>query len=190
MGSILIISGSPSPAARAGVLVRHVVDELRGLGESTRVLSVRDLPTVALLAEDTADPAIIDAVDAVAAADGLIVASPVYRAAYSGLVKSLLDLLPSGTLAGKAVLPLATGGTQGHLVAIDGVLRPLLFAMGATKVLAGHFVLDQMIADEHEGSHVRPLAAAALGEVLTGFTETVRRRRPPAPHLTSVPLTG
>ncbi|GLW92560.1 NADPH-dependent FMN reductase [Actinokineospora globicatena] len=189
MGSILIISGSPSPSARAGVLVRHVSDELRGLGEHTRLLSVRDLPTVSLLAEDTTDPAIAAAIDEVAAADGIVVASPVYRAAYSGLIKSLLDLLPSGTLAGKAVLPLATGGTQGHLVAIDGVLRPLLFAMGATKVLAGHFVLDQMIADEHEGhAHVRPLAAAALGEVLTGFAETVRRRRPAVVPL--VPLTG
>ncbi|WP_026426181.1 NADPH-dependent FMN reductase [Actinokineospora inagensis] len=185
MGSILIISGSPSTTARAGVLVGHVAAELRAAGEQVRVLSVRDLPTVALLAENTTDPAICAAIDEVTAADGLVVASPVYRAAYSGLVKSLLDLLPSGTLVGKAVLPLATGGTQGHLVAIDGVLRPLLFAMGATKVLAGHFVLDQMIADEHEGCYVRPLAAAALTEVLTGFTETVRRRRPAV-----VPLTG
>ncbi|WP_018686307.1 NADPH-dependent FMN reductase [Actinokineospora enzanensis] len=185
MGSILIISGSPAPSARAGVLVAHVAAELRRLGEQVAVLSVRDLPTVALLAEDTGDPAISAAIEAVAGADGIVVASPVYRAAYSGLVKSLLDLLPAGALAGKAVLPLATGGTQGHLVAIDGVLRPLLFAMGATKVLAGHFVLDQMIADEHEGARVRPLAAAALGEVLHGFTETVRRRRPAV-----VPLTG
>ncbi|PPK63414.1 NADPH-dependent FMN reductase [Actinokineospora auranticolor] len=185
MGSILIISGSPAPTARAGILVTHTADHLRTLGHQVSVLRVRDLPTVALLAEDTTDPAISAAMASVAAADGIVVASPVYRAAYSGLVKSLLDLLPAGALAGKAVLPLATGGTQGHLVAIDGVLRPLLFAMGATKVLAGHFVLDQMIADEREGAHVRPLAAAALGEVVLNFSETVRRRRPAV-----VPLTG
>ncbi|GLZ43695.1 NADPH-dependent FMN reductase [Actinokineospora sp. NBRC 105648] len=185
MGSILIISGSPSPSARAGILVTHVANHLRERGETVTVLTVRDLPTVSLLAEDTGDPAIRAAIDLVSSADGLVVASPVYRAAYSGLVKSLLDLLPTGTLAGKAVLPLATGGTQGHLVAIDGVLRPLLFAMGATKVLQGHFLLDQMIADEHEGGVVRPLAAAALAEVLAGLTDAVARRRQTAPLASS-----
>ncbi|WP_228771630.1 NADPH-dependent FMN reductase [Actinokineospora iranica] len=172
---ILVVSGSPSAGARAGVLVEHAAEVLRGLGHEVTVLAVRDLPTVALLAEDLGNPAIRRAVELVAGADGVVVASPVYRAAYSGLVKSLLDLLPAGSLAGKAVLPLATGGTQGHLVAIDFVLRPLLTAMGATRVLPGHFLLDQQIAPREEGGVVRPLAAAALAEVLGGFSVAVRR---------------
>jgi FMN reductase len=97
----------------------------------------------------------------------------VYRAAYSGLVKSLLDLLPKETLAGTAVLPLATGGTQGHVVAIDFALRPLLAAIGATDVLPGHFVLDQLIATQDEGSYVRPLAAAGVNEAMSGFAKAL-----------------
>ncbi|MGQ0837692.1 NAD(P)H-dependent oxidoreductase [Actinokineospora sp.] len=169
------MSGSPAPTARAGILVTHAAATLRGSGHLVRVLAVRDLPTVALLAEDLANPEIRAAIETVRAADGIVVASPVYRAAYSGLVKSLLDLLPLGVFAGKAVLPLATGGTQGHLVAIDFVLRPLLFSMGATRVSAGHFVLDQMIAGAGEGSAVRPLAAAALDDVLGTFSTVVHR---------------
>ncbi len=51
-------------------------------------------------------------------ADGLIVATPVYKAAYSGALKTLLDLLPERALQGKVVLPLATGGTVAHLLAV------------------------------------------------------------------------
>ena len=68
-----------------------------------------------------------------------------YRAAYSGLVKALLDLLPKKALRGRAVLPLATGGSQGFLVAMDYALHPLLAAKGADQVVRGEFVLDQKV---------------------------------------------
>ncbi len=140
MATILIVSGSPSPEAPTAVLLRQVSDLLKG--HEVHLLSVRDLPTVALLSGDLLDPAIRNAIDLVDRADGVIVASPVYRAAYSGLVQSLLNLLRKTALTGKVVLPLANGGTQGHLVAIDYALRPLLAARGATDVVPGHFVLD------------------------------------------------
>ncbi|WP_424184466.1 NAD(P)H-dependent oxidoreductase [Actinokineospora sp. G85] len=179
MATALIISGSPSPTARPAAVAAHTREALARAGHTCAALCVRDLPTVALLAEDRRDPAIRDALRAVEEADGLVVVSPVYRAAHSGLVKSLLDLLPSGALAGKAVLPLATGGSQGHLVALDFVLRPLLFAVGATKVLPGHFVPDRMITPEAEGGTpgetILPLAAAALTDVVDAFCETLPR---------------
>ncbi|MCE7008339.1 NADPH-dependent FMN reductase [Kibdelosporangium philippinense] len=142
MATILIVSGSPSPEAPTAILLGHVSDVLKSLGHEVHQLSVRDLPTVALLSADLLDPAIRNAMDLVDRADGVVVASPVYRAAYSGLVQSLLNLLRTTALAGKVVLPLANGGTQGHLVAIDYALRPLLTARGATDVVPGHFVLD------------------------------------------------
>ncbi|EWC63851.1 FMN reductase [Actinokineospora spheciospongiae] len=191
MGTIVLVSGSPSATARPGIVVTHTETALRAAGHTVTTVRVRDLPTVALLAEDHRDPRIGAALAAVQAADGLVVISPVYRAAYSGLVKSLLDLLPSGALAGTAVLPLATGGTQGHLVALDFVLRPLLFAMGATRVLPGHFVPDRMITPEDEGGvetgTILPLAAAALTDVLISFTDSLRRPR--TTHTTAT-LTG
>src|SRR5256885_12419558 len=42
----------------------------------------------------------------------VVVATPIYKASYSGVLKSFLDLLPQFGLAGKVVLPLATGGTD------------------------------------------------------------------------------
>ncbi|OLR90188.1 NAD(P)H-dependent oxidoreductase [Actinokineospora bangkokensis] len=176
MSTVLIISGSPSSTARPGVVATLVATALTAAGHSADLLAVRDLPTVALLAEDRAEPAISAALSAVESADGLVVVSPVYRAAYSGLVKSLLDLLPTGALVGKAVLPLATGGSQGHLVALDFVLRPLLFAMGATKVLPGHFVPDRMIEEPGTGTGaVLAPARKALEDALVPFQDALRK---------------
>lgn len=128
--------------------MRYVDDLLREAGHDVRVLHVRQLPTLSLLTEDLRDPEIGDAVSAVLRADGIVVASPVYRAAYSGLVKALLDLLPKKALRGRVVLPLATGGSQGFLVAMDYALNPLLAGKGADTVLRGEFVLDPDIADD------------------------------------------
>lgn len=146
---ILLVSGSPSHEAPTAVLLKHVSGVLEDLGHEVHLLSVRDLPTVALLSADLLDPTIRNAMDLVDRAAGVVVASPVYRAAYSGLVQSLLNLLAKTALAGKVVLPLANGGSQGHLVAIEYALRPLLAARGATDVVSGYFVLDADIhADE------------------------------------------
>jgi FMN reductase len=148
MATILIVSGSPSPTAPTGLLLSRVVAVLGGLGHEVHTMTVRDLPTVSLLSADLLDPMIRHGMELVDRADGIIVASPVYRAAYSGLVQSFLNLLGKTALAGKVVLPLANGGTQGHLVAIEYALRPLLAARGATDVVPGHFVLDAQTRED------------------------------------------
>ncbi len=148
MATILIVSGSPAPAAPTGVLLGRVSGMLAAQGHEIHTLTVRDLPTVALLSADLLDPSIRHAMELVHRAAGIVVASPVYRAGYSGLVQSFLNLLGKDALAGKVVLPLATGGSQGHLVAIEYALRPLLTARGAIDVVPGHFVPDTEIHTE------------------------------------------
>jgi FMN reductase len=169
MSTVLTLSGSPSPDSRTGVLLEHTGSWLAAHGHEVLTLHVRDLPTSALLVSNTEHPAIRQAVSMVRHADGIIVASPVYRAAYSGLVKAFLDLLTDNALAKKVVLPLATGGTQGHLVAIDYALRPMLTAMGADSLVPGCFVLDRLIQLGVEGGAIAPDAQAAVDKALEGF---------------------
>ncbi|WP_225754048.1 NADPH-dependent FMN reductase [Actinotalea sp. Marseille-Q4924] len=145
MASVLVLTGSPSITSRTSALAHHVADELVLSGHDVHVLDLRDLPAAALLAADTSHPRIVDAVQAVLAADGVIVATPIYKASYSGLLKVFLDLLPQRALEGKVVLPLATGGTVAHLLAIDYSLRPVLVSLGAGHITTGRFVLDQHI---------------------------------------------
>ncbi|MCR3748152.1 NAD(P)H-dependent oxidoreductase [Lentzea californiensis] len=168
MSDLLIISGAPSHSAPTGVVVSFVEEQLRAAGHRVSLLDVRSLPTLSLLTEDLRDPQIAAAVSGLLAADGLVVASPVYRAAYSGLVKALLDLLPKKALRGRAVLPLATGGNQGFLVAMDYALHPLLAAKGADQVVRGEFVLDRNVGT--------PAAAAALEAAADRFTAALTPR--------------
>jgi SsuE family FMN reductase len=71
------------------------------------------------------------------AAAALIVSTPIYKAAYTGALKALLDILPPAALDGKVVLPIATGGSFAHLLAIEYALKPVLSALGATDLLQG-----------------------------------------------------
>lgn len=175
MSSILMVSGSPSAASRTAALAAHLADRLSGLGHTVSSVRVRELPATALLAADASDPSIASVIAAIAAADGLVVASPVYKAAYSGLLKTLLDLLPQFALAGKVVLPIVTGGSPAHVLAIDYALRPVLSSLGADHIVPGWFVLDRHISETVDG--VRVDAPDPLYQVVDAFSEALYARR-------------
>jgi FMN reductase len=78
-----------------------------------------------------ASPDLQARLDAVAEADAVIVATPVYAASYSGLFKMLVDVLPKDALRDTPVLLGATGGTARHSLAIVHALRPLFAHLGA-----------------------------------------------------------
>ena len=103
--------------------------------------------------------------------------TPVYKAAYSGLLKCLLDLLPQHALAGKTVLPLATGGSTAHVLAIDYALRPVLSSMGANHIVQGWFLLDRHITVAADGSvAVEAESAQELDRVLDRFADALSQQ--------------
>lgn len=176
MSSILVLSGSPTAASRTAALAEHIADRLRADGHQVRTVRARDLPPRALLTADAADPVIAGVVGQLAAADGVVVASPVYKAAYTGLLKAVLDLLPQFALAGKVVLPVVTGGSPAHVLAIDYALRPVLSSLGAHHIMQGWFVLDQHITHGPELA-IQPESAVPLYQVVDDFSATLHERR-------------
>lgn len=185
MPTILAVSGSPSSTSRTASAVGHALGLLRAEGHTASHLAVRDLPSADLLAGRRDTPALWSASDAVAQADGVIIATPVYKASYTGLLKAFLDLLPENALAGKVVLPFVTGGTIGHLLAIDYALRPVLTALGADHVVQGRFLLDSDIvrAGTADQTRLTPEAERRLAESVSTFTSALDRRTViPAPR--------
>lgn len=177
MATILSVSGSPSATSRTSRLLRHLDDRLRQQGHRVTALDVRTLPAEALLGADFGHPAIVAATALFAEADGVVIGTPVYKAAYSGLLKSLLDLLPQYALADKTVLPLATGGTTAHVLAIDYALRPVLSSMGAGHIAPGWFTLDKHLTVGDDGSlTVEPVTAEALAQVTDRFSAALGGR--------------
>jgi len=173
MARVLTISASPSAVSKTAFTRRLIDEYLTALGHDVHPLNVRDLPAEALLSADTRDPAIVAAVDLFAAADGVVVATPVYKAAYSGVLKTLLDLLPQRALADKVVLPLATGGTLAHLLVLDYALRPVLTALGSPQVVQGHFLLDQSITVDGERAVLAPEAQEHLLRAVDSFVRAL-----------------
>lgn len=119
-------------------------------------------------------------------ADGLIVATPVYKAAYSGALKTLLDLLPERALQGKVVLPLATGGTVAHLLAVDYALKPVLSALKAQEILHGVFADDSQVIDYHHRPQFTPNLQTRLDTALETFWQALHRRDVQVPDLLSL----
>ena len=143
--SILLLGGSPQSPSSTSRLLQHIGQQLALHGHEVSKLDVRDLPAAALLQADYANQQIADAVRAVAEADAIVIATPVYKAAYTGLLKAFLDLLPQDGLRGKLVLPLATGGGHAHTLALDYALRPVLHALDARQVFASIYANSQQL---------------------------------------------
>lgn len=152
--SIVSISGSPSQRSRSAWLLRLAHDRLEASEGRGRFIAVRDLPPGALLGADSSAQPVRDAIEAVQGAELVIVATPIYKAAYSGLLKAFLDLLPQDALRGKTVLPLATGGSLAHLLALDYALKPVLAALGARDILDGVFATDAQLAPVPGGGYL------------------------------------
>ncbi|MGW5283486.1 NADPH-dependent FMN reductase [Streptomyces collinus] len=177
MATVLSVSGSPSATSRTARLLRHLDERLVAQGHEVIALDARTLPAEALLGADFGHPAIVRATALFEQADGVVIGTPVYKAAYSGLLKSLLDLLPQYALVGKTVLPLATGGSTAHVLAIDYALRPVLASMSPAHITPGWFTLDKDIRVGEDGTlTVAPGSAEALAQVTDQFSAALGGR--------------
>ncbi|MDU2240195.1 MAG: NADPH-dependent FMN reductase [Paenibacillus sp.] len=153
MARIAIIAGSPSLGSRLFGLTEHVEERLRRAGNDIAWISAAELPSEDLLRANFGSPAIKAALDAVESADAVVIASPVYKASYSGALKTILDLIPQKGLQGKPVLPLFIGGTIAHLLAVDYALKPVVASLGGTHILGGVFAVDQWVSRLENGGY-------------------------------------
>lgn len=164
MSSIVVLVGNPQPGSRT----RLVAEELAGqLAERTGADAepTIDLADVAQRLFRFPDEDVDALLSRVAAAGILIVASPTYKAAYTGLLKAFLDRYPSSGLAAVTAIPVMTIGAPAHALAVEHTLRPLLVELGASVPSRGLAFPASVIDDrrviiaewlETEGSRIRP----------------------------------
>ena len=178
---VVTLGGSPSQRSRSGVLLDKTRQWLQQQGVEVVSYQVRDIPAEDLLHARFDSPKVIDLLQQVANADGLVIATPVYKASFSGALKTLLDLLPERALAHKVVLPMATGGSIAHMLAVDYALKPVLSALKAQELLHGIFAEDSQIA-YGEGSvqaQLVPVLEQRLHEALEQLYSAMARRPKP-----------
>jgi FMN reductase len=153
------------------VVLEHASRWLRAKGVDVTTLRIRDFNAEDLIFARFDSPQVIDFIEAVKRADGLLIGTPVYKASFSGALKTVLDLLPERSLHGKVVLPLATGGSIAHMLAVDYALKPVLSALKCQEVLHGIFAIDSQIsyADNEQGGELDEILGERLHEGLEHF---------------------
>lgn len=145
MSKVTIISGSPSEETRLNGVLHDIFNHFNGIGIAPEIIDVRLLPSEDLIQARFDSAEIIEANKKVEDSSIIVILTPVFKASYSGVLKTYLDLLPQNGLEGKTILPIAVGGTFGHLLMIDYALKPVLTALGATHILKGAYILDSQI---------------------------------------------
>jgi FMN reductase len=143
--SVASVVGNPRPESRTHGLARTLAAEIGRVLDSAAVMEI-DLAAFGPRVLDPTDGPVTAAVEVVLSADVLVVASPTYKATYSGLVKAFLDRLGTGSLAGTAAVPVLLGGAPDHRLAIDVHFTPLLVELGAAVPARGLFVLESEVA--------------------------------------------
>jgi FMN reductase len=140
MPAVTVLVGNPKPASRT----------LRAASAVAAALS--DEPAhqidLATFGPGLLDPTNVDVaaeVERVLSSELLIVASPTYKATYTGLLKIFLDRIGGDALAGTTAVPVMLAAARDHRLAVDVYLTPLLLELGASVPARGLFVLDSDI---------------------------------------------
>lgn len=163
---VAVVVGNPRPASRTLDAALCVARELAGDEPDVVV----DLGTLGAALLDWQDAEVASLVEQVGSADLVVVASPTYKATYTGLLKLFLDRFAGGTGLRGVVVPLMLGAGPGHSLAPELTLRPVLAELGGTTV-RGLYVLEDRHHDPAAYADwldaVRPTVSSLLAN-LTG----------------------
>jgi FMN reductase len=176
MLKVTVLVGNPKPNSRTLRVAQTLVEKL--LAPGTYELSVIDLAdhTGQIFAWPSEEMTALS--ETVAASNLLVVASPTYKATYTGLLKSFLDRYPHNGLRGVTAIPVMTGADPTHSMGADVNLRPLLIELGAsTPTKSLYFIASQM---DHLDEIVATWAAenAAVLRLLQPLVEGVLAQHP------------
>ncbi|GAB2572664.1 NADPH-dependent FMN reductase [Microlunatus antarcticus] len=143
---VVALSGNPRPGSRTLLVARTLAGALAerlGAGQITSL----DLAEVApqLFAESAPDADRF--AETLAGAAVAVVATPVYKASYTGLLKAFLDRYPTGGLRGVLAVPVVVSASPAHSFVAEHLLRPLLVELGASAPTRPFAVTESKLAD-------------------------------------------
>jgi len=148
----------------------------RGTAVRTRVIDVRELATdvTTALTSQLITPKLQQAVDALAAADGVVAAAPVYKAGPSGLFTSFFNVLDNDLLIGTPTVLAATAGTSRHALVVDDQMRSLFAYLRALPVPTSLFAAPEDWGDDALNKRIDRAAFELVLLMESGFARQVR----------------
>jgi FMN reductase len=135
---VVTVVGNPKPRSRTYAAADLVARALTGRPPDER-LDLVDLGAE-LLEWDSARVAA--QVELLASAELAVIASPTYKASYTGLLKLFLDRIPAGGLGRVTAVPLMLAADPRHALVGEVHLKPVLAELGASCPTSALFLLD------------------------------------------------
>ncbi|MEJ3405132.1 FMN reductase [Rathayibacter sp. YIM 133350] len=152
--NVVAVSGSLQAPSKTTSLVHEIIRVLEATLEGAVQVRAHVIELAqdgrafaGALTRDELPPAAEQQLRAIENADLLVVASPVYRASFTGLFKHVFDFVGQYALIDKPVLLAATGGSDRHALIIDHQFRPLFSFFQALTLPLGVYAKDSDFTD-------------------------------------------
>lgn len=136
--NVVVVVGNPRLGSRTRQAAEHVVARLTGAPPASCIELAELGPSLLSPGDATVEAA----KETVRSASLLVVASPTYKATYTGLLKLFLDHFGAGELAGLPTVALMLGGAERHVLAGEYTLKPVLTEIGCSCPAPALFLLD------------------------------------------------
>ena len=162
-------------ADRTANRVKLLADR-RGHAVTVSVIELREIAadiTTALVSH-LVTPKLRQAITALGEADGIIAATPVYKAGPSGLFTSFFGVLDNDLLIGRPVVLAATAGTARHALVADDQMRPMFAYLRAMTAPTSLFAAPEDWSDPALNTRVDRAARELVLLMESGFAGQIK----------------
>lgn len=143
---IAVVVGNPRAGGRTSAAATAVAERVASAAGGAEVKLV-ELAGHASHLFEWPHPALDEVTAMVAGSEAVVVASPTYKASFTGLLKAFLDRYGSDGLAGVVAVPVMLGAGPRHALAPETQLRPVLVELGAIVPGRSLYVVDSEMDD-------------------------------------------
>src|SRR5437764_13312680 len=181
--NLLLLVGAATPPGRLAAAIAYAAELAQARGAAADILNLADSPVEICdgRALDAYNTATRDAVGRIIGAGAVLIAAPVYRATYPGVLKNLLDIAPVESLRGKPVGIVAMGGSPHHFLGVDWQLREVLTWFGALVAPTAVYLTSGDFKDGQLTSDSARKDLAALVETLIALARLDQASLGPVP---------
>ncbi|WP_461186681.1 NADPH-dependent FMN reductase [Arthrobacter sp. Z4-13] len=171
---VVVISGNPRPGSRTLSAAKALAHKIAGEFGIADIVAV-DLATFSGEIFSPERPTADQAKETISGARAAVVATPVYKASYTGLLKSFLDLFEANALAGLVSVPLVTSGSPAHTLAGEVHLRPVLVELGSVVPTRSLVLTETELSDVDAAIHAWWERSAEPLRLALGLPSSVTR---------------
>ena len=180
--SVVVVSAGTSDPSSTRLLADRAAQQVterakqRGRAVTLRTIDLRELATeiTTAMVSQLVGQKLAGAVDALAAADGIVVSTPVYKAGPSGLLMSFFQVLDNDLLIAKPVVLAATAGTARHALVVDEQLRSLFAYLRTTTMPTSLFAATEDWNDPALAERIDRAAVELVLLMESGFATAIR----------------